>query len=505
MPRLSLYRPERGNDYKFIDKQIYEMFTVGGTDVLVHKYIGPVDPADPNKSAGLTTIQDVLFLENRDRKYDSTVYYLRGVYNVQDIDFNLSQFGLFLQNDTVFMTVHINNTVETLGRKIISGDVIELPHLKDDHGLNNLLYSLRRFYVVEDVNRAAEGFSVTWYPHLYRLKLKPIVDSSEFKDILDRPLEEDKFAGDYDATKTYYPGQIIKYNGTAYEVTAETTGNAPPNSNYFRQLDESELMRFLMSTYSKEKSINDAVIAEAEADARLSGYDTRNFYTLQVDDQGNVDLVTVDSDSTSIDDANTADAKYVNPVKDGYQGYLVGDGVPPNGAPYGFGIRFPENSADGDYFLRTDYLPNRLFRFDGTRWVKYEDNVRMTMTMTDDRKTQKTGYINNREQSNFKSLHTDTFVVKNPTVFRTTDLTGSIDLVAKKIVTKIDYDQKYGVEAFINEQSLPITSVINQNGKLAFITSVTMVPNDIIRWTIYSQKLSQRVALSSALRPKADL
>jgi hypothetical protein len=129
----------------------------------------------------------------------------------------------------------------------------------------------------------------------------------------------------------------------------------------------------------------------------------------------------------------------------------------------------------------------------------------MTMTMTDDRKTQKTGYINNREQSNFKSLHTDTFVIKNPTVFRTTDLTGSIDLVAKKIVTKIDYDQKYGVEAFINEQSLPITSVINQNGKLAFITSVTMVTNDAIRWTIYSQKLSQRVALSSALRPKADL
>ena len=505
MPRLSLYRPERGNDYKFIDRQVYEMFQVGGTDVYVHKYIGPVDPVDPNKSAGLTTIQDVLFLENRDRKYDSTIYNLRGVYNVQDIDFNLSQFGLFLQNDTIFMTVHINNTVESLGRKIISGDVIELPHLKDDHGLNNLLYSLRRFYVVEDVNRAAEGFSVTWYPHLYRLKLKPIVDSQEFKDILDRPLDEDNYAGDYDTAKTYYPGQIIKYNGVAYEVTAETTDNAPPNGNYFRQLDESELMRFLMSTYSKEKSINDAVIAEAEADARLSGYDTRSFYTLQLDDQGNVDLVTVDSNNVYIDDANTADANYVNPVKDGYHGYLLGDGVPPNGAPYGFGIRFPENSAEGDYFLRTDYLPNRLFRFDGTRWVKYEDNVRMTMTMTDDRKTQKTGYINNREQSNFKSLHTDAFVIKNPTVFRTTDLTESIDLVAKKIVTKIDYDQKYGVEAFINEQSLPITSVINQNGKLSFITSVAMVPNDAIRWTIYSQKLSQRVALSSALRPKADL
>jgi hypothetical protein len=36
-----------------------------------------------------------------------------------------------------------------------------------------------------------------------------------------------------------------------------------------------------------------------------------------------------------------------------------------------------------------------LFRFDGTRWVKFEDSVRMTMTNTDNRQTQKTSFINN--------------------------------------------------------------------------------------------------------------
>ena len=41
MPRLSLYKPEKGRDYQFIDDRIYEMFTVGGTDVHVHKYLGP--------------------------------------------------------------------------------------------------------------------------------------------------------------------------------------------------------------------------------------------------------------------------------------------------------------------------------------------------------------------------------------------------------------------------------------------------------------------------------
>ena len=41
MPRLSLYKPERGQDYKFMDRQISEMFQVGGTDVYLHKYLGP--------------------------------------------------------------------------------------------------------------------------------------------------------------------------------------------------------------------------------------------------------------------------------------------------------------------------------------------------------------------------------------------------------------------------------------------------------------------------------
>ena len=197
MPRLSLYKPEKGNDYAFMDKQVYEMFTVGGTDIFVHKYLGPNNPDEADATADQprynavkeTNIQDMLFLENRDRKYDPDIYTMRGIYNVQDIDFDMSQFGLFLQNDTLFMTIHINNSVKTLGRKIMSGDVIELPHLKDEYAANDFSYALKRFYVVEDVNRAAEGFSPTWYPHLYRIKLKQIVDSQEFKEILVLPFE----------------------------------------------------------------------------------------------------------------------------------------------------------------------------------------------------------------------------------------------------------------------------------------------------------------------------
>ena len=45
MPRLSLYRPERTNDFKFFDKTISEKYTVGGLDIFVHKYLGIKRPA----------------------------------------------------------------------------------------------------------------------------------------------------------------------------------------------------------------------------------------------------------------------------------------------------------------------------------------------------------------------------------------------------------------------------------------------------------------------------
>ena len=131
MPRLSLYKPEKGKDYEFLDRQITEMFTIGGTDINIHKYLGPDNPDEANATADQprydavkeTNIQDLLFLENRDRKYDPDIYTMRSIYNLSDSDFSLSQFGMFLDNDTLNMTIPINSSVKTLGRKMMSGDV----------------------------------------------------------------------------------------------------------------------------------------------------------------------------------------------------------------------------------------------------------------------------------------------------------------------------------------------------------------------------------------------
>ena len=377
MPRLSMYRPEKGNDFKMLDRVINEQFQVGGTDIFIHKYLGPVNPEEGTATPAVPTntnpipelgIQDLIFMENRDRHYDADIYQIRGIYTMQDLDFNLMQFGLFLHGDSVMITFHLRGCVETLGRKLMNGDVLELPHLKDEYALGDEIVALKRFYVVTDVMRPASGYSQTWYPHLIRAKCEPLVDSQEFKEILDAP------AGD--GAKT---------------------------------------LRDVLSVYQTSLEINNAIVAQAEADAPTAGYDTSNLFVLPLKDDGTLDIQDAsrtDVDASTENPATDASAILQSPQKDLYVGYLTGDGVPPNGAPYSFGIEFPTTAVKGQFFLRTDFFPNRLFRYSGARWFKYEDNVRMTMTNaydatkdnsdktqpqnnTANRQTLKTGFINN--------------------------------------------------------------------------------------------------------------
>ena len=366
MPRLSLWKDgQHSNDYKFFDRRISEMFTLGGTGILVHKYLGvastnTADTATPTTpyydNASAQNIQDLLFLENRDRKYDPDVYIMRGIYQVQDNSFDLSQFGLFLQTGTLFMTFHINDMVQNIGRKLMNGDVLELQHLTDYNSLDNTVpVALKRFFVVSDCQFASEGFTPTWWPHLWRVKLNPMTDSQEYKDILNNILSD------------------------------PTNANSAPIGDY-------------LSNLNKYLDINDAVIEQAETDLPKSGYDTSVLYTKAIDANGkpgeppgagSIDSTNVRADNT----LTTADRAALSSTAK-VQGYLSGDGLAPNGMAMGSGIVFPVLPDVGDYFLRLDYLPNRLFRYDGRRWNKIEDAVRTTLTPGEN-KTQLGSFINN--------------------------------------------------------------------------------------------------------------
>jgi len=468
MPRLSLYKPERGQDYKFMDRQISEMFQLGGTDLYLHKYLGPKLKDEGTADQPVydavkeTNIQDLLFLENRDRKYSEEIYKIRGIYNVQNIDFNLSQFGLFIDNDIVFMTVHINDFIKYVGRKPLSGDVLELPHLRDQFALNDYDIALPRYYVIEDVGRASEGFSATWYPHLYRLRCKKLLDAQQFADILDKP-------------------------------AIDADGNPSDMS-----------LRDLLSMRSTELQINDTVIQQAEADAPKSGYETRQFYTLAVDTTGKTvlntaDAETLDASITSV----TALESNARPVRTGYTGYLVGDGFPQNGYDFGHGIQFPDAPGPDDFFLRTDFMPNRLFRFDGARWIKVEDAVRMNMTNNDSRQTLKTGFINNNTYIYNEATAIDWIkLVEGNQEFDTNidyTITG-LYLVLKLETTEIAFT--------VADYTGIITNV---GGKVHVNLPIINNEQQIIPYTgtwklsLCNNREAQRQSLSKALRPKADL
>ena len=527
MPKLSLYRPVKSNDYRFLDKTVYQQFTVGGTDLYIHKYLGPTPQGPSNDFTqpqydilSPTNIQDLLFLENRDRTYESSIIRLRGHYNVQNLDFDLSQFGLFLNNDIIFITIHYNNMIDLVGRKLIVGDVLELPHLLDYNPLDETIpVALRRFYQITDGNFASEGFSQTWYPHLWRIKCEPLVNTEEFSQILNEPINQDNYLGPWDKDKPYPEGYVISYGGTNYiSKKPVPPGVNPPDPEYW-EVDTNRNLADIISTYNKNIAINNAALEEAKRLLPLSGYDNQNLYvvpTYGIDsdklDQpapptnivvatgapavGRVTMITTpgyskpspviripkaaaksiwdmtaDADITSIGDYSTltleslilpatvtdtgsgfvsgtnvvairsmgmitgpygtADNTYStadqNPELPGFtdtiqpwmdfradcdprfqfiarstprsfgylSGYLTGTQEAPNGTPTGVGIAFPQNPKIGDYFLRIDYLPQVLYRWNGDLWIRISSNVRTGTGFTEEDKALLSTFINN--------------------------------------------------------------------------------------------------------------
>jgi hypothetical protein len=291
MPRLSLYRPEKQNDYRFFDRNISEQLTVGGTDLYIHKYLGPedqgasIDYTQPQyNKLEPTNIQDLLFLENRDRKYAKDIYRLRGHYNVQNLDFDLSQFGLFLSNDVIFVTVHYNDMIDILGRKMMVGDVIELPHLLDYNPLKETFpVALKRFYQVTDANYSADGFASDWYPHLWRIKCEMLVDSQEFSDILEQPTDIDNYLGDWDKNKSYPAGYVVSFGDKNYKTLQEVPVGTKPNAtspDLYWELDITDTLKDVLGRYNENIRINDANLKEAERIVPKAGYDRSKLYVV---------------------------------------------------------------------------------------------------------------------------------------------------------------------------------------------------------------------------------
>ncbi len=114
-------------------------------------------------------------------------------------------------------------------------------------------------------------------------------------------------------------------------------------------------VRNSLSSYCKQMEITDGIVAEAEENVP---YDPKYFET---------------------------DHLYVQDNEDGtpFLYWKDGDVQAPNGVGLaGWGDAFTDDLVDGDYFLRVDYDPNRLFLKKGDCFMKVEDDRKVTWTGT---------------------------------------------------------------------------------------------------------------------------
>jgi len=134
--------------------------------------------------------------------------------------------------------------IEKIGRKLVSGDVLEFPHLRDDMLLDEDSPAVNKFYVVQDITRAAGGWAQNWRPYLFRVKMKPLTDSQEYKDILEK---------------------------AAIGPDGEDSG--------FN-------IRDLIGDFRDVIGISDAIAEQAESEVPYRNYETAHFYVVPGDEMG---------------------------------------------------------------------------------------------------------------------------------------------------------------------------------------------------------------------------
>jgi len=375
MPKLSLWKPDRGKDYTFIDRVIREHFEIGGTGVLVHKYLGPEqntnsdDSSLPeNKVVGPNNVQDLLLLENRDRKYDPDVFELRGVYTVADADFDLSQFGLFQTNDDVQITFHLNDMISRLGRRLMSGDVFELPHRVDNTGLEFSVITIQtapnlKFQKGETVvgsSSNVEGTVINYNPEGKYIRVETTGDFTVGETVAGSKSNAAAVVSSFTpanpvgAMRKFYVVEDASREAAGYDPgwwphIWKVKAKALQDTQEFRDVlgtgENADDIKNLLSTYQDEIDISDGIVRQAEAEVPFAGLNAAHLF-----------LDESDASKVSI---------------------AYSDGKPPNGIEIKHtGTSFPSSINDGEYVLRTDYQPARLFRKQGTRYIKIEDDKR---------------------------------------------------------------------------------------------------------------------------------
>jgi hypothetical protein len=258
---------------------------------------------------------------------------MRGHHVPVDVQYDLSAFGVTMSSDVIRVTFHYNDMLDILGRKVIAGDVLEFPSMRDTPVFTDAV-GINRFYEVIDALYSAPGYGQKWFPHIWLVRAKLLTASPEFTEIINQTATGQNDGGVGEGIGIFTPG---------FTDTVNSDGN--PGLGVNPQIMSS------LSTLCTILCITDTNIAEAQL------YD---FFDPKFFESANL-YIYIDPDTG-----------YPNIGSN----YFSGDGIPPNGAPLvGAGTTFPNTMTDEQYYLRIDYYPARLYQKQGSCFKLIEEDV----------------------------------------------------------------------------------------------------------------------------------
>lgn len=255
---------------------------------------GP-DSEGPTDVGSFLGIQDTILNENRDREYDfDEIPVLKAVYTVSQNELEYARFGLALANDILTLEFHAQSMERELERRLVPGDVIEMPHLREV-GVDGRIAN--KWYEVSAIVWSPTGYDPMYNRHILAATLKPLRHQQEFLDLFERQDE------------------------------------------YGRTLAEQ------MSNRESMMAVTEANQELARTQANTTWFDTTTLW--------------FDPDHP-----------------DRHPHRWTDDGKPDNGIPVQQGTYFPTDAKQGEWFLRTDFVPNRLYRFENGRWKLREKDIK---------------------------------------------------------------------------------------------------------------------------------
>ena len=250
---------------------------------------------EPVDIASFLGVQDPILNENRDREYDfDEIPVLRGVYSVSQNELEYARFGLALQNDVLTFEFHTETMEKELGRRLMSGDVIECPHLREV-GIDGRVAN--KWYEVDSLVWSPTGYDPYYMRHIHAVVVKPLRYQQEFIDIFERRDE---------------------YGKTLIEQAT----------------NEDQIVK-----------MTEAIQEKAGEHASTTWHDTTPMWFCPD-----------------------------HPSQKPYR--WNDDAKPPNGQPVDQGTAFPPSPVTGDWFVRTDFVPNRLYRFQDGKWRLREYDIK---------------------------------------------------------------------------------------------------------------------------------